>query len=134
MRNNLRLAKMGAVIAIGCGVLAGCGEKEVNSPGAGTGSNAIRVKDSFYDITKRTVLVGSTVEWNWQGNFSHSVTGGTPVNPDGSFDSGIKSMGTFSHKFDAEGTFSYYCQVHGAAMTGTIIVTELSDTGDDVAY
>ena len=104
------------------------------APSAGAGSNAIVVKDSFYDITEKTVLVGSTVEWSWQGNIGHSVTSGTSANPNGSFDSGVISMGTFSHKFDAEGTFSYYCRVHGAAMTGTIIVTELSTGGDDVSY
>jgi len=132
LRMKLKLAIMRAIIVIGCVVLTSCGEKEVNSPG--TGSNAIGVKDSFYDITERTIRVGGTVEWNWQGEISHSVTGGTPVNPDGSFDSGIQAVGTFLHKFDAEGTFSYYCRVHGAAMTGTIIVTKLSTGGEDVAY
>jgi len=79
-------------------------------------------------------IVGMTVEWSWQGNIGHSVTGGTPVNPDGTFDSGIKSMGTFSHKFDTEGMFSYYCRVHGASMTGTIRVTAPSDGGNEGPY
>ena len=125
---------VGAFIGLGCGLITNCSEKDVNSPGSGTGSNAITVNDSFYDITERTIRAGGTVEWSWQGNFSHSVTGGTPVNADGSFDSGVKSLGTFSHKFDTEGTFRYFCRVHGAAMTGTIIVTEQSDGGEDTAY
>jgi len=120
------------LIVIGSGLLTSCGEKEVNSPN--TGSSSIKVKDSFYDISKKTVFVGSTVDWSWQGNIGHSVTGGTSANPDGSFDSGVITMGTFSHKFETEGMFSYYCRVHGASMTGTIIVTEQLGGGDDVAY
>ncbi len=122
------------LIVLGSTVLTGCGEKDVNNPSAGAGSNAIGVKDSFYDIKEKNILVGSTVEWSWQGNIGHSVTGGTPPNPNGSFDSGVISMGSFSQKFDTEGTFRYYCKVHGASMTGTIIVAELSDGGVDVAY
>jgi len=134
MEKKLRLVIMWAFIGIGCGVLTSCGESEVNSSSAGAGSNAIMVNDNFYDLADRTVLVGMTVEWSWQGNIGHSVTGGTPVNPDGTFDSGIKSMGTFSHKFDTEGTFSYYCRVHGASMTGTIKVTAPSDGGNEGPY
>ncbi len=112
-----------AFIGMGCGALASCGEKEVNSPNADAEFNTIVVKDSFYDITEKTIFVGKTVEWSWQGSIGHSVTGGTSANPDGSFDSGVKTTGSFSHKFDTEGTFSYHCKVHGASMTGTIIVT-----------
>ena len=120
------------LIVIGSGVLVSCGEKEVNNPG--TGSGAIIVNDSFYDKTEKTIFVGNTVEWSWQGNIGHSVTGGTAANPDGSFDSGVISMGTFSHKFDTEGTFKYYCTVHGAAMTGTIIVAVQTAGGEAGPY
>ena len=114
-----------SLIVLGCSVLMSCGEKDVNSPSAG--SNVIVVNDSFYDITEKTIFVGKTVEWSWQGNIGHSVTSGTAANPNGSFDSEIISTGTFSHKFDTEGTFKYYCRVHGAAMTGAINVIAQSD-------
>ena len=114
-----------SLIILGCSVLMSCGEKEINNPG--TGSSSITVNDSFYGVTEKTIFVGKTVEWNWQGNIGHSVTGGISPNPNGSFDSGVLSMGTFSHKFDTEGTFKYYCRVHGAAMTGAINVIAQSD-------
>ena len=123
MGTKFRLTIVVAFIGMGSGVLTSCGEKEVNSPNADAEFNTIGVKDSFYDITEKTILVGKTVEWSWQGSIGHSVTGGTSANPDGSFDSGVKTMGSFSHRFDTEGTFRYFCKVHGAAMTGTIVVT-----------
>lgn len=62
---------------------------------------------------------GDTVIWNAvQG--AHDV-----VANDGSFSSGsVKSAPwTFSHKFDTEGTFRYFCSPHqGFGMVGTIVV------------
>jgi len=71
-----------------------------------------------------TIPVGTTVEWRWVSG-SHSVTSGTCTvgcNPDGQFDSGVGSGMTFTHVFPSAGTFPYFCRVHGAMMTGTVIV------------
>ena len=126
------LAVVGAFIGMGCGMLASCGDNEAISFDSNTQSNLILVKDNLYNPVEITVSVGTSVEWRWQGNNSHSVTSGTQVDPDGTFDSGIKSGGTFSHKFDSEETFIYYCKVHGASasMTGTIKVTTPTGGGD----
>jgi len=71
-----------------------------------------------------TITVGTTVEWRWVSGL-HSVTSGTctvACTPDGQFDSGTGSGMTFTHVFPQAGTFPYFCQVHGAMMTGTVIV------------
>ncbi len=70
------------------------------------------------------IPAGTTVEWRWVSG-SHSVTSGSCVvgcSPDGQFDSGIGAGMTFTHLFPSAGTFPYFCQVHGAMMSGTVIV------------
>lgn len=76
------------------------------------------------------IQVGDTVKWTWVGS-GHSTTSGTPGSPDGNWNSGILSSGqTFSHTFDAAGTFPYYCMPHGACcnMIGSVAVTGASPT------
>jgi plastocyanin len=66
-----------------------------------------------------TIGVGGTVTWTWVGSNPHSVRStGSP-----SFTSStIKSSGTYAFTFNNTGTFTYDCAVHGAAMTGTVVV------------
>jgi plastocyanin len=71
-----------------------------------------------------TIAAGTTVQWVWVSGF-HSTTSGTcsgTCTPDGSWDSGAGSGMTFSHTFNQAGTFPYFCSVHGAMMTGTVVV------------
>src|SRR5437879_7217112 len=70
-----------------------------------------------------TVAVGSTVTWTWTatGSISHSVQSQGST----SFASGAILAGdgkTYSVTFTTPGTYSYDCAVHGAAMSGTIVV------------
>lgn len=71
-----------------------------------------------------TIARGTTVEWTWVSG-SHSVTSGACTvvcTPDGQFDSGVGTGMTFSRVFNQAGTFPYYCRVHGAMMSGTVVV------------
>ena len=71
-----------------------------------------------------TITVGTTVRWVWVSGI-HSTTSGTcgaVCTPDGIWDSGAGGGMTFSHTFNQAGTFPYFCTVHGAMMTGTIVV------------
>ena len=63
------------------------------------------------------VAPGATVTWDFYG--THTVTSTTSGTP---FDSGTLSTGTFTHEFPTEGTYTYYCTIHGAMMSGTVIV------------
>src|SRR5205085_12448701 len=75
-----------------------------------------------------TAQVGDTVLWTWAGN-NHSATSEIPNTPNGTFDSGIRNSGaTFSFIPTTAGSYPYYCRVHGAMMTGTIIVTAATPT------
>lgn len=83
-----------------------------------SGGNSFVDRQSGNSTT--TIQAGQTVTWNFQG--FHSVTSGNCCNPDGNFDSGTMSSGSFSHTFPAAGTFPYFCTVHGSMMTGMVVV------------
>jgi len=71
-----------------------------------------------------TIAMGGTVTWENVDNAAHTVTSGSPADgPDGVFDSSLIMAGgaTFSHTFDAVGTYDYFCMVH-PWMSGVVIV------------
>ena len=77
-----------------------------------------------------TIHPGDTVQWTWAGN-GHTTTSGTNGMPNGLWDSGVLGNGaTFSHTFNAAGSFPYYCTPHWSCcgMTGTVIVASSSPT------
>lgn len=94
-----------------------------NSGNNGGNPSTITMQNIAFSPASKTIAVGTTLTWTNMDPFNHTVTSGTPGNPDGKFDSGnIGANGTYSHKFDAAGTYNYYCKIHGAAMTGVIVV------------
>lgn len=99
-------------------------------PPAGTAAAAtasVSVQDNKYVPSTITITTGDTVEWTWAGSNIHTVTSTGAE----SFDSGApQSSGTFSHLFSAAGTFTYQCSVHGAAMSGTVIVQDATAPTD----
>ncbi|GAA4280763.1 T9SS type A sorting domain-containing protein [Gaetbulibacter aestuarii] len=72
----------------------------------------------------KTISVGDTVEWIWDDDFNHTVTGiaGSSVEPN--FDSGNQSgLGyVYSKTFTVEGVNDYECSIHPLSMYGTITV------------
>lgn len=94
------------------------------APAPGTTTAAVSLMNITYNPKSITVHVGTQVTWtNNDGGIAHTVTSGTPGAPSGTFDSGNLNSGqTFQFTFSSAGTFSYYCRIHGAAMTGTVNV------------
>ena len=81
-----------------------------------------------------TIGVGETVTWENTDNAAHTVTSGSPADgPDGVFDSSLIMAGgaSFSHTFDAAGTYDYFCMVH-SWMAGSVIVGGTSTPADTV--
>ena len=70
-----------------------------------------------------TVDVGGEVTWSNDDTAAHTVTAGSAADgPSGVFDSSLFMAGTtFSHKFDVEGEFPYFCMVH-PWMSGLVVV------------
>jgi plastocyanin len=88
------------------------------TPAAG---GAVR-RVSIHELTfpaRLEVAPGTTVTWVNDDPLDHSV-----VATDGSFDSGlIHAGGTWSHTFNAPGTYAYSCTPH-PFMHGTVVVRE----------
>jgi plastocyanin len=71
-----------------------------------------------------TIHPGDQVRWTFASS-GHSTTSGSPGQPNGIWDSGIRNQGTtFTHTFNSAGTFPYYCIPHGGCcnMVGTVTV------------
>ncbi len=68
------------------------------------------------------VGAGTTVTWTNHDAIIHSVTSGSPDEPDGAFDSGFFDQdGTFSFTFTDSGDYTYFCMRHNF-MRGTVSV------------
>ena len=82
----------------------------------------------------KTIHVGDTVIWENYDTSPHTVVSGSPLGNVGLiFDSQIMNPNTsFSHTFDAVGTYDYFCMIH-PWMTGTVVV-ETGTSGDPTYY
>lgn len=76
----------------------------------------VAVGDNFFNPSSTTVAVGGQVTWTWGGSAPHNVTFSAGTN------SATQSSGTFDRTFPTAGSFDYQCTVHGAAMSGTVMV------------
>ena len=93
------------------------------------GTNTVSVTNNSFGPASLTIAPGASVTWAWNscsggdgyGNgetcVDHSV-----VWDDGAPSSPLQSSGTYSRTFAAAGTYPYHCAVHGAAMSGTVVV------------
>ncbi len=69
-----------------------------------------------------TIAKGTTVTWTNGDAIEHSVTAGKPGKPSEAFDSGLFAKGgSFAHRFDATGSFTYFCKRH-PSMQATVKV------------
>ena len=94
---------------------------------AGTSVLGCEETNECYIPSTVTINVGETVTWSNDDTAAHTVTSGTASGgPDGLFDSSLFMAGTtFSHTFEEEGTFDYFCMVH-PWMVGTVMVGAVS--------
>lgn len=129
-KKGMLLATVAGLLAL---ALAGCAGGE-SSPAAkaapaappATSAGSVDMKDVKFAPATVTVAAGTTVTWHNKDSFDHTVTA-----EDASYDSGsIASGGSWSHKFDAPGTYVYYCKPHASGsagshtgMTGKVVVT-----------
>lgn len=88
-----------------------------------TGGNVVEVTLTNYAFTPGdlTIEPGTTVRWVNQTSVFHTIT------PDGHTEwteGSVSEMGeTFTHTFETEGTFPYYCSPHRSlGMTGSVTV------------
>ena len=83
----------------------------------------ITIGDNYYSPKSITVTEGSTVTWTNKGLNPHTVTAGTPGEPEGPvlFDQdGITNGLSFSFTFTQKGKYPYWCENHNE--TGMVTV------------
>jgi plastocyanin len=82
-----------------------------------------KIQNFAFVPSDTTVTVGTTIEWTNLDSALHTVTSGTPGNPDGKFNSGDMSQNaTFSFVFQTPGVYPYYCALH--SFTGSVTVVQ----------
>lgn len=111
---------MRAIIAIAA-LLAAC-------TGSAPAETAVTIEDFVYTPEAVTVPVGAAVTWTNEDIFGHTVTSGTPEDPDGRFDhtlgettDGEGTQATVT--FEEPGTYQYFCAFH-PQMRGEVRVTD----------
>jgi len=108
-------------LVLGVGALVACSDPYGTGGGGGTGGHltTITVTNNRFSPTPDTVAAGSvTFSWSNASN-THNVTWDSgPTTP---ANSSTMATGTFPVTLSL-GTYHYHCTVHGAAMSGTIVV------------
>jgi plastocyanin len=121
---------VGSILAMGCGGGSATGTDGGNPPPPPPPpANTVEVTNNAFTPGDLTVATGTTVTWSWNacsggdgyGNGQTCVTHSVVLD-DGSGSSSSQSTGSFSHQFTAAGTYAYHCAIHGAAMSGKIVV------------
>ncbi len=103
------------VIVALAALLAACGSAAPSPPPVADGP-IVELRDDRFHPAVWEVSVGTTVTWWWNdGRF-----GGHDVVSDG-FSAPEQTSGTFAHRFETPGVYTYACTLHGG-MTGTIVV------------
>ena len=92
--------------------------------GTATSTNTaiVNIQYNAYIPSQVTIPVGTTVIWTNHDTISHTVTSGVGA-PDNKFDSGILAPNqSYSHTFNATGSYPYYDGILGSQMSGTVTV------------
>ena len=108
---RLILPALLAALALGCG--------SSDSTGPTTAPNQVVIQGFAFNPTPRNISAGTTVTWVNKDGATHTTTGGSGQE---TWNSGnLSSNASFSHTFNAPGTYQYACTIH-PSMHGTIVV------------
>ena len=119
-RPGAALAILSLLAAVALAGLAGA-----STPAGATGTTVtVHLIAASFTPGTVTIDVGDRVTWVNDDQVDHTVTA-----DDGSFNSSpdcpdtcMGQGATYTHTFTKAGTFTYTCLIHGASMSGTVIV------------
>jgi len=119
------LFAIASMVAIAPGAFAMHHEATVTNALGSSTPGCEDTADGCFIPSPVTINVGGIVTWENNDTAAHTATGGSATEgPSGVFDSSLIMAGSsFSHTFDAAGTFDYFCMVH-PWMAGTVIVED----------
>jgi plastocyanin len=129
----IRTAVLAFVSLSACGGGSGgypTGSGSQNPPGGQqpppSTTSAIAVENNRFNPAATTVTAATSVTWTWNACTDDPYGGRTCVDHNVTFDAGggsaTQSSGSYTRQFNTAGTFNYHCTVHGAAMTGQVVV------------
>ena len=103
-------------------------QAQQSAPTHATGDNnaagesiTVRISGMRFEPARITVKPGTTVTWVHESPMPHTVNG----NADGLGSSTLYNGQTYSHTFEKDGLFNYYCAIH-PSMTGSVVVKEVA--------
>ncbi len=111
----MKIAMVFPIAILGVLLALGSCSSAPTEPVAG---NAVTIKDFAFSPATITVSVGTIVTWTNEDPATHKVisdSGSEMDSPD------IPTGQTYSHTFNAAGTYAYHCGIH-PSMKGTVIV------------
>lgn len=82
------------------------------------------IKDFAFTQKSITVKKGTKVTWTNQDTVRHDVASDSGAPAGGPAGPLLAKGESYSHTFDAVGTFPYHCTPHAAQMKATVTVTE----------
>lgn len=112
------------LVALTTGAIAVACSDDSTGPGGNNeppDENVVELQGLTFNPSEITVPVGTTIEWQTDGAFQHTITSNNDEWPEEQVPADPSH--TFSHEFDEAGTYDYVCELH-ENMTGTIIVDE----------
>ena len=125
MRHWLRIA-VSAIVAgltvVSCATTSTSGASAAPAASAGGKTAALQIKNFAFSPDTLTIDKGTVVTVTNADGATHTVSSGTNGTKDGKFDQRFEGGTSGTITFDTVGTFTYFCNVHGVSMTGTIVV------------
>jgi plastocyanin len=132
------VAALMIAVSAACGGSGGGGSTQSNIPtdpssgSKGTGgttsgerTSSINVINSSFSPNATTVARGTVVQWTWNScdsGYGGEVCTAHTVTFDDGPSSELQDKGSYSRTFNTAGTYKYHCQVHGTAMSGSVVV------------
>jgi plastocyanin len=88
------------------------------------GTKSVKIGDNYFvrPANNATVTIGkgSSLRFLWRGHAPHNVV--KKRGPGGSFDSHVRTSGSWTHRFTRGGTYKLVCTIH-SGMKLTVKVT-----------
>ncbi len=103
-----------AWFALALPLTAACSEH--TDPQPAVAADTVSVQDNLFSPAQVTAAPGEAIAWEWAGANLHNVTFG-----DGPA-SATQSSGGYTRPFAPAGTYPYQCTVHGASMSGSVVI------------
>jgi plastocyanin len=82
----------------------------------------IEVRDNFFDPNEVAITAGGSVTFEWAGSSEHNVAPDDGKDRPSELTTHTSPYVLPPIQFPVAGTYHFHCQIHGASMSGTIVV------------